>query len=73
LKKDIDDWRKKLRFSRINTGADQVQLLSLLKQMAKLLMQEDAYWRQREKKLIGIRKETEIQKKKMPLLLLEKR
>jgi len=50
LKKDIDDCRKKLGLSRINnTGADQVQLLSLRKQMAKLLMQEDAYWRQLEK------------------------
>ena len=30
-------------------GANQDQLLSLRKQMAKLLMQDDAYWRQRTK------------------------
>ena len=50
LKKDSDDCRKKLCLSRINnTGAYQVQLMSLHRQMAKLLMQEDAYWRQRAK------------------------
>ena len=48
LKKDIDDCRKQLCLSRNNNiGADQVQLLSLRKQMAKLLMQDDAYWSQR--------------------------
>jgi len=50
LKKDIDDCRKQLCLSHINnTGADQVQLLALWKQMTKLLLQEDAYGHQQAK------------------------
>lgn len=50
LKKDIDACRKQLCLSRNNNiGADEVQLMSLRKQMAKLLMQDDVYWRQRAK------------------------
>lgn len=50
MKKDIDACRKQLCLSRNNNiGADEVQLMSLQKQMAKLLMQDDVYWRQRAK------------------------
>jgi len=51
LKKNIDECHKKKNCSSRsnNTSADQVQVLSLRKQMTKLLMQEDASWRQHDK------------------------
>lgn len=50
LKRDIEDFRKQLQSTRMNsTGEDQVCMYELRKRMQRLLAQDDAYWRQRAK------------------------